>query len=212
MPTTTPEGIVIPAAGDDLLGAWPAFAASICTIQEVPSVAAARTSLERGRPATSAHPRFFSVAGILYRADGTRSPSGALILSAVNETEFYDQPFSPSGKWGMSPKDHTDLGSFALPVRPYRRRVTATATLWATVTGACDLCVAIGSRRQYARIPAESWGASATVTISALVLEGQAVTITAGAFNFSGTTTQVTYGGGDAYNGLTISASPVTMA
>lgn len=216
MPTTLVTGEVVAAAGDPLVASFAPMVQSIGRIVQVATPAAARallTTLETaGAAPTSAHPLYFDIEGNLYRSVGSKS-SSAWVLSKVDEGEFYEKTFSPSGSWSMAARTgYTDLGSITIPARNYPRRLHAEASLWATVDGPCDVEITALGRTRRGRLSVSSWGNTGEAVVNVTVPQGVSATVSARAVNLGPNNVAVTYGGGGVYNGMTVDLSPITIS
>lgn len=87
MPNTRWTGGVVPAAGDDLLGAWDAYDDSAGRILPASSVAAARVMLAAAPPGTvtPARPAVFIIGSILYVCTGMKNGKGEYVVLPVNQ-------------------------------------------------------------------------------------------------------------------------------
>ena len=128
MAHSTIKGATVPDAGDDLLAAWDAYDRTVGTIMPANSPAAARTILASAEAAgvgpTAAHPWYFDMAGIIYRATGAKTATGAFTLAPVNEVERYIVEAGNFENTGNS--IHLDKGQWAIananaPTKPYDR-------------------------------------------------------------------------------------------
>ena len=77
----TPKGNLVPEAGDSLLETWPTNLDALGTIVTFDSTSTMSTALDSARAAgsapTPATPWYGDIKGVLWRADGTRTPPQA---------------------------------------------------------------------------------------------------------------------------------------
>ncbi|MCR2051828.1 hypothetical protein NSA19_02955 [Actinomyces bowdenii] len=146
MPESHWNGAVLPTVGDDLLGAWAAFANSLGVITPVENVAAAQAILakavDNGTPATPAHPAYFNVHGIVYMSDGRPGNRGGYNMKPVNENQIFLQtpPAAIAGKWQLARGAYKSLISMNIPTEPYDRGYMAFGTAWCRIeAGSLDL-------------------------------------------------------------------------
>ena len=103
----TAKGATIPDPGDDLLAAWDAYDQTVGTIMPTDSIAAARTTLASAEAAgtgpTAAHPWYFDMNNVIYRATGAKSSGGVFTLAPVNEVETYSASASAFRSSGVVP-------------------------------------------------------------------------------------------------------------
>lgn len=128
MAHSTIKGATIPDPGDDILGAWDAYDRTVGTIMPTDSIAAARTTLASAEAAgtgpTTAHPWYFDMAGIIYRATGAKTATGLFAIAPVNEVERY--PVDAGNFENTGSQIHIDEGRWAIAhakalTKPYDR-------------------------------------------------------------------------------------------
>ena len=155
--------IPIPDPGDDILNSLETAFNAAGIIVPYYSVSAFRTALASAETAgvapTAAHPWYGDIAGIVYRANGSKNPAtGVYVISPVNETQWTSDV---GGRVSLG--DHTiaagESGALkvtgtTLPVASYDRLIFATGTMWAAVkAGNVDLELRMNGTRFRARIP-----------------------------------------------------------
>ena len=221
MSTKTAKGSVVPAAGDDLLAAWPAYDLSVGTIVQAASISAMRVTLATadasGQGPTKTYPWYFDLngSGIIYRADGTKGASSVYELVPINQSEFVQDSSTATWTFGLGSDAYQELVKSSLPVRPYDRRVQATWTCFAQIqAGLGEAYVRVGSDVALGRYSEDASGTTQSVTIQGIVRAGTDPAITAGihgAWGQSGMSMQAT-NSNRAYSRLVVSADPITMS
>ncbi|MDU5874550.1 MAG: hypothetical protein E6Z28_05910 [Actinomyces urogenitalis] len=221
MSTRTLKGAVVPGAGDDLLAAWPAYDRSAGTIIQANDVASARAMLNQaetaGQAPTPAAPWYLDIggAGIVYRADGTRSAGGTWVIVPINQSECAQDWVRDTWTWGLGAGRYQQLASSSLGVRPYDRRVQATWTCYAQIqSGIGEAWVRVGSDEVRARFADGAFGATQSVTIQGVVLAGVTPNVTAGIMGAPGQSEMTLQATNDskAYSRLVVFADPITMS
>ncbi|WP_195393682.1 hypothetical protein [Actinomyces urogenitalis] len=156
----TPKGNTVPEAGDSLLATWPTSLDALGTIVAFTSTSAMCTALDSARAAgsapTPATPWYGDIRGVLWRADGTRTSSGAWALAPVSEVQW-----STASGGGVGYGDHTlprggavKVTGTTLPVAPYDRVVMGIGSLWARMkSGMADVELRMNGQFFKARIP-----------------------------------------------------------
>ena len=218
MSRTNWKGVVLPSAGDSLLGAWDKMADTLGVIVPASSVSSARAMLTKaeigGNAPTQEHPAWLMVGGILYLCDGTKNQDGVWTVRPVNETQTAESRVTESREWTVPPGGRYDIAYADVGVRPYDRRVEAVFTCYGQVTqGTIDLHLTIGSVNQLARFAVVPYGTSVSVTCSALVEAGSSPSVRGGVTGGASTgnsTLGVTAATG--YSALLAKAYPVSMA
>ena len=214
MPVQHWKNVPIPAAGDDLLDAWPRALDAAGVIATAASVAVARTVLSAaeasGHGPTAAHPAVFLIGGNLWWSDGSRSAEGVWALRPVNEVEVDDQTYASTWNGSLASGQFTGMASSTLSTRPYDRLVSVSAGLYAAgKSGNVDMCVNCQGRMRLVRIDTGD-AASYAASIQAVVPAGVAPAISMGLRGGSG--------GGSAslssdtrFNYLSVQAVPAPM-
>lgn len=132
------KGASMPDAGDDLLAAWRDYTDTAGIMIPAQSVAAARSTLSRaitgGASVTPSNPAYFDIQGNVYRADGSKSQSGAWVLRLVNETETGSDTYRGEWHGSLKQNEFSDMVRFSIPARPYDRLLTVTANAY----GRCE--------------------------------------------------------------------------
>lgn len=147
MSHSTPKGSVVPDSGDDLLGAWPAYDASVGTVIATDTVAQARdilTEMETGgNVPSSAHPVYFDIRSQFYRSVGLKGANGVWDLKMMNEPEFQENSVAPNTVVSGAAGTVQDLIVSSLQMQPYRRTVLVWAMVNASVQGTAGLKLVI---------------------------------------------------------------------
>nr|DAS24133.1 MAG TPA: hypothetical protein [Caudoviricetes sp.] len=140
------RGVPVPDSGDDLLASYEKSFDAAGIVVPVASVAAARTILARAEadnvPATPAHPFYFDMNGIFYRATGVKNDRGAYILQVMNEATVYTNQAGPAiqGTWELEIGKWKALVEAVVPTAPYDRMYLCTGTAWCRIiNGSLDL-------------------------------------------------------------------------
>ena len=128
MAHSTIKGATIPDAGDDLLASWDAYDRTVGTIMPTDSIAAARTTLASAEAAgtgpTAAHPWYFDMNNVIYRATGAKSSGGVFTLAPVNEVETYSasaSAFTQAGNLITLNNEQWEVTHLTVPQKPYPR-------------------------------------------------------------------------------------------
>lgn len=211
--------IPIPDPGDDILTSLETAFNAAGIIVPYDSVSAFRTALASaeagGFAPTAAHPWYGDIAGIIYRATGTKNQTtGAYIISPVNETQWTSNVGGT-----VSPGDHTIAAGMALkvtgttlPVANYDRMVLGIGNLWASVkAGNVDLELRMNGTRFRSRIPNVDDGnitASGAILLPAGVKPDFEVCAVAAGSGGNAVVTLVS----DEWTRITVMAWPVSMA
>ena len=139
MPTTHWKGPTIPAAGDDLLSAWPTMLDTAVIGTPVDSIAAARvllaTAEASGHAPTPANLAMFLVGSgarrVAYISDGTKS-DGVYMMSPLSEIEYTETAYTTGQTITRSGAGlYNRLVTSPLAARPYDR----VAIAWGVGTG-----------------------------------------------------------------------------
>lgn len=144
MATTHWKGAPIPEAGDDLLTAWPNALDALGTIMSASSVPAARLALTRaeteGHPATSAHPAYIDIDGVMYRSIGARGGDETIDLVPINQIESARDYYGHSWKNTLNSGVYSGMIISSLRMRPYNRKIIAFGAAWmSNISGHMDL-------------------------------------------------------------------------
>ena len=208
------RGVQIPEAGEAILPSLGEIARTTGSIRAVDSVADARSILTGAETAGLApspqYPAYFDVAGIIYRATGTKS-AGAWILGPVNEIEAHVNT-TGGGSITREPGAQHALITSSLPMRPYKRIVSAQGMVNASVTGTIGLRILILNQAG-ATARWETGAAQQTQTVinSGIVPAGvDPQVILALSFGGTGNSTATISSAADA-NRLIVEAKPLTM-
>lgn len=123
MPVTHDKKITLPAAGDDLLGAWKALADSLGVIVPVASLVEAQVVASNfvaaGGVISASKPLYFDVGNILYAARGSKASDGSYVISPIqtisasafltwSEARMADLPSSANNAYGYVPCSQAD--------------------------------------------------------------------------------------------------------
>ncbi len=213
MKTDPLRGVQIPEAGEAILPSLGEIARTTGSIRAVESVAAARSILTGAETAglapTPQYPAYFDVAGIIYRADGTKS-AGAWVLVPVSEREFVSTPSTDSATYTYASGFGARIvATSPLAARGYDRMVEVDGCLYGSVTGSVDLGIHIGTKRRYVRF---STGQNTqTLRLTAKVPAGTSPGINLVVYpRLPGSS--ISLAGAEDYVGLDVAASPVAMA
>lgn len=212
MSTQHRKGVVIPSAGDDLLDAWADAVDTAGVITQASSVVAVRAALTKwetaGAAPTPAHPAYFDVNGIFYKADGTKNDT-TWVLTPWNETEFVEQAIGSGATVSVGNGEFKGILKSTLPIRPYDRMVTAQGLVWGVVTGEVGVDMRIGDDH----VAASFWqgGNSASSINTARIPAGVAPDIEVGALGF-GNGGSIRVSAENRWVRLIVTAEPVTMA
>ena len=222
MAHSTIKGATVPDAGDDLLAAWDAYDQTVGTIMPADSIAAARTTLASAEAAgvgpTAAHPWYFDMGGIIYRATGEKSKEGVFKLAPVNEVQTDTRSYAPSGGpwWSgtLTAGQYTGMITSLLPTAGYDRRIVVDANLFVrAISGGIYIRLSAQGRTRMARVDTGRDDASSySLTVQSTILAGQAPVISLGLMGGSpgGGSAALTYQ--ESYNELMVTAFPITMA
>lgn len=215
MSTTLITGEVIPGASDDVLASLTPMVQSVGRIVQTASPASARALLAQlgaaGQTPTTARPLYFDIGGNLYRSTGAKNGS-VWVLSKTDEVEWDEKNVTAWTTYTLSSTQEQQLAASTLPMRNYRRLVTATWNCHGQVqSGLIEVWLKIGSEKVAARIPQDSYGASGSVTTMAVVAEGATPSITAGVQGAYGTGGKVGVNANSQYSRLTVRAEPISM-
>ena len=208
------RGVQIPEAGDKILPGLGEIARTTGSIRAVDSVAAARSILTGaesvGLAPSPQYPAYFDIGGIIYRATGTKS-SGAWVLGPVNEIEAHVNT-TGGGSITREPGAQHALITSSLPMRPYKRIVSAQGMVNASVNGTVGLRLLILNQAG-ATARWETGAAQQTQTVinSGIVPAGvDPQVILALSFGGTGNSTATISSAADA-NRLIVEAKPLTM-
>ena len=209
------RGVQLPEAGDNILPSLGEITRTTGSIRAVASVAEALAILTAAETAglapTPQYPAYFDIGGIIYRASGTKNASGVWILGPVNEIEAPVNTYSGGTITRESGAQHALITS-SLPARPYKRIVSATGMVNASVSGIIGLRILIlNTSGATSRWENGAGQQTQTVINSGIIPAGvDPQVILALSFGGTGNSTATISSAADA-NRLIVEAKPITM-
>lgn len=211
------RGATVPGPSDDLLGGFTRLMDTAGVLTPASSIASARSILENaitaGAGVSSTNPAYFDIGGIVYRADGTRSGTGGLILRPLNEVERAEDAWSNEVVYSGAAGSEVKIVTSKLPARPYDRMILAFGQMAGAVTdGAYALVVRIRGRDgQMGRWDASDAVETQTVVNVYYVPAGVDPAVTMSIRAVGSATNRISFPANASANTLTVLAFPISM-
>lgn len=216
--TVTLKNNFVPDASTPWPQGWAKSIDSAGTILREASIDSARERLTLAETMlagpTDETPWYFMVHDNLYIAKGDKTSAGKWVLTCANEVEAYEKAYTGGANVTVGTNGFSEMLSFPLPVRPYRRLVEVHAFAYGIATGVVNLATFITGYDSTLRQSRFSTGSPTSVAVAdiARIEADQSVTVRVGIRGDSGGGGSVSLTGNQQHNEAFVKCYPLSMA